>query len=417
MSKSLDSQESTKDLLFARQPIFDSQKKLYGFELLYRDNDPNSAIFDDGDKATASLIMNYCGSILEDEVNSYVKIFINLTRSLILSDLFFPLDPKRIVIEILEDTVIDQKLVDRITELKKQGYHFALDDFAFCKSFEPILPLMNYIKVEVLDVPADQLAGKLEKLNQELLNKLPERPVLLAEKVEDQAVYTQCSKLGFQLFQGYFLERPLPVYGTKIDNNSETAIQILSQLQDPDINIDDLSHSISRDAKLSYQILKIVNSPLCRLPKKVSSLHEAVVFLGLQQVKKWAMAMALAGSGNANRELFMLLLTRARCCELISSKLNIDDPESCFTVGLFSGIDAVLLADKKWLLEKLDLTDDINEAILKFAGDKGRMLKLVIELERQDLENIVVLDQETQKTYYQSLEEALRWTQQTFKNI
>ena len=79
MSKPLDSKEISKDLLFARQPIFDSKKKLYGFELLYRGNDPHSAIFDDGDKATASLIMNYCGSILEDEVNSYVKIFINLT--------------------------------------------------------------------------------------------------------------------------------------------------------------------------------------------------------------------------------------------------------------------------------------------------------------------------------------------------
>lgn len=417
MGKPLDSKEITKDLLFARQPIFDSKKKLYGFELLYRDNDPNSAIFDDGDKATASLIMNYCGSILEDEVNSYVKIFINLTKSLILSDLFFPLDPKRIVIEILEDTIIDQELIDRIIALKKQGYHFALDDFAFCDSFEPILPLMSYIKVEVLDMPAEKLTEKLARLNQEVLGKLQEKPILLAEKVEDQAVYSQCSKLGFQLFQGYFLERPLPVYGTKIDNNSETAIQILSQLQNPNINLDDLSHSISRDAKLSYQILKIVNSPLCRLPKKVSSLHEAVVFLGLQQVKKWAMAMALAGSGNTNKELFMLLLTRARCCELVSTKLKMDDPDSCFTVGLFSGIDAVLLADKKWLLDKLDLTEDINEAILNLKGEKGRILQLVIELEHQDLENIVSLDSAVQRVYYESLEEALKWTQLTFKNL
>jgi len=417
MGKSPDSQKYSNDLLFARQPIFDSKKKLYGFELLYRDSDPNSAIFDDGDKATASLIMNYCGSILEDEVNSYVKIFINLTRNLLLSDLFFPLDPNRIVIEILEDTLIDDLLINRVIELKQQGYRFALDDYSFCDSFGPLIPLIDYLKVEVLDVSVDQLVTKLNAFNKDVLNKLENKPIMLSEKVEDQAMYDLCSKLGFELFQGYFLERPLPVYGTKIDNNTEIALQILAQLQDPKINIDILSRSISRDAKLSYQILKIVNSPLCRLPKKVSSLHEAVVFLGLQQVKKWAMAMVLAGNSDKNNELFLLLLTRARCCELVATKLKAADPESCFTIGLFSGIDAVLLAKKSWLLNKLDLTDDINDAILNYDGIKGKILQLVIELEKQDLENIVILDSETQRVYYQSLEDAIKWAHQTFANI
>jgi len=261
------------DLLFARQPIFDSKKKLYAYELLYRDNEPNAAAFDDGDKATASLIINYCGSILNEEEGPYVKIFINLTRKLLLSDSFFPLDPKRVVIEILEDVQVDDLLIDRVKTLKSKGYLFALDDYSFAPEFDPLIPLVDYIKVELLQLSNTQLIKGMETFESDHLQHLPQRPTLLAEKVEDQAAYEQCTKLGFELFQGYFLERPLPVYGTKISNSAEMALQIVAKLQQPDVDIDDLSRFISRDAKLSYQILKIVNSPLCRLPKKVSSLH------------------------------------------------------------------------------------------------------------------------------------------------
>jgi len=409
--------QTSKDLLFARQPIFDGKKKLYAFELLYRDNDPHSAIFDDGDKATSSLIVNYCGGILNEEEGPYVKIFINLTRKLLLSDYFFPLDPKRIVIEILEDVEVDELLVQRVKELRKQGYQFALDDYAFEDRFDPLLPLVDYIKVELLHMPIEKLTPKMSTFEKNVLSCLDKRPILLAEKVEDQQMYDLCSKLGFELFQGYFLEKPMPVYGKKIDNNSETALQIVGQLQEKDVNIDELSRSISRDAKLSYQILKIVNSPLCRLPKKVGSLHEAVVYLGLEQIKKWAMAMVLSGNSNQNKSLFLLLLTRARTCELIAEKMKYDSPESFFTVGLFSGIDAVMLADKKWLLTKLDLSDDINSALLDLEGLKGEVLKLTMFLEHQQIDDLASLNSQTQKIYYQSHEQAVSWANQLFQML
>jgi len=411
------SDQPSTDLLFARQPIFDSKKKLYAFELLYRDNDPHSAAFDDGDKATSSLIVNYCGGILNEEEGPYVKIFINLTRNLLLSDYFFPLDPKRIVIEILEDVEVDERFILRVKELRQQGYQFALDDYAFEEKFDPLIPLVDYIKVELLHMPIEKLTPKMKFFEKNILSSLDKRPILLAEKVEDQEMYDLCSQLGFELFQGYFLEKPMPVYGKKIDNNSETALQIVGQLQEPNINIDELSRSISRDAKLSYQILKIVNSPLCRLPKKVSSLHEAVVYLGLEQIKKWAMAMVLSGGSNQNKSLFLLLLTRARTCELIAEKMRYDNPESFFTVGLFSGIDAVMLADKKWLLTKLDLSDDINKALLGLEGLKGEVLKLTMFLEHQQIDGLASLNSRTQKIYYQSHEEAVSWANQLFQML
>jgi len=404
---------SNSDLLFARQPIFDRQQNLYAFELLYRDKDPNAAFIIDADKATSSLIVNYCSSIVEEEDPPSSKVFINLTRNLLLSDYFFALEPNKIVIEILEDVVVDDKLVDRVIELKLKGYRFALDDYEFSAAFDRLLPLVDYIKIELLTLSEEQLIERMVSFEQQL-KKLKKRPILLAEKVENQQSYDLCARLGFDLFQGYFLERPMPIYGKKISHNSETVLRIVADLQNSKLDIDDVARSISRDINLSYKILKIVNSPLCRVPRIVNNLHEAVVFLGLEQIKKWAVAMALSGNSSRSRELFRVLLIRARACELVAESQNFDKPESYFTVGLFSGIDAVMLADKQWLIENLHFPEDVNQAVMSLAGKKGEVLKTIVAIEHNEHDATQHLSPESLQAHYEAHEAAVNWTNQLF---
>ena len=204
------------ELLFARQPIFDDKNNFYAFELLYRDKDPRHALFEDADKATSSLIDNYCGQITQQTEQAYSKVFINLTRNLLLSDSFYPMEPNNIVIEILEDILVDDQLVERIISLRAEGYQFALDDYEFCSKFDCLLPLMDYIKVELLPFSEENLTQKMAEFESLQLSQLKKRPTLLAEKVESQASYDLCKRLGFDLFQGYFLEKPMPIYGRKI---------------------------------------------------------------------------------------------------------------------------------------------------------------------------------------------------------
>ncbi|WP_196140326.1 EAL and HDOD domain-containing protein [Aliikangiella sp. G2MR2-5] len=405
------------DILFARQPIFDGNNKLYGYELLYRNLHPDAAIFEDGNKASSELLINYCGGILNDEEAPYVKVFINLTRRLLLSDFFLPVHPSRLVVEIVEDTFIDKLLLDRIKQLRQKGFQFALDDYAFDNSFDELLPLLDYIKIDLMITDKDELKSQMQRLEHDVLVNLEQRPSFLAEKVETQAIHEFCRDIGFELFQGYFLEKPQLVYGKKISNSSEIALQIVAQLQDPEITIDALSHSISRDTNLSYQILKIINSPLCRLPRKVNSLKEAVVFLGLNQIKKWSMAMVLAGNSGSSTELFRILLTRARACEIFAENKGYENPDSFFTVGLFSAIDAVMMADKKWLIEKLDLAEDINRAILKEEGKKGEVLKYVMALEMGNWEMSQKMSDEDNIELFSAHEHAINWANQLCKMI
>jgi len=357
------------DLLFARQPIFDAKNKLYGYELLYRNIHPNAAVFDDGNKATSELLINYCSGILNDESCPYVKIFINFTRRLILSDYFLPLESSRIVVEILENTKIDSILIDKVKSLKKFGYEFALDDYNFSEEYE---------------------------------------------KVEQQTQYNFCRDLNFELFQGYFLERPHLVYGKKISNSAETALQVVAKLQEDDLDVDNLCHAVSRDTKLSYKLLKIVNSPLYRIPKKVSSLKEAIIILGIDQVKKWAMALVLSGDNTKSSELFRILFTRARACEIYAIAQNYEEPEKFFTVGLFSSIDAIMFADKKWLIESLELSQDMNDAIIEGKGLKGEVLKFIIALEHNDFSVTNQLSDNDRIELFSAHETAIDWANEFY---
>ncbi len=397
------------DLLFARQPIFDCNDKLYGYELLYRDRHPDKAVFEDGNKATSELLINYCGGIINDEEAPYVKIFINLTRNLLLSDYFFPLRPDRVVLEVLEGMQVDELLAKKIKELKNKGFEIALDDYCFEPEYDILLPLADYIKIDLLAISGTELKEKKSLLERKFLSSLPQQPVFLAEKVETKEVHDACRESGFELFQGYYLERPQLMYGKKIRNSSEVALQIVAKIQESDIKVDDLCHEISRDTKLSYQILKIINSPLCRLPRKVSSLKESIVYLGLDQIKKWAMAMALSTSSSQSTELFRILLSRARTCELYAVNMKYESPDSFFTVGLFSGIDAVLLADKKWLVEKLDFSDEMNEAILQEKGIKGEVLKLAIAIDHAQWDTTNALPEKSRIALFSAHEESINW--------
>lgn len=406
-------QAQANQVLFAKQPLYDAANNLFGYEILYRDTSTGTASFQDGCQATRELLVNYCSGILDDSTGPYVKVFINLTKELIMSDSFFPLSPDRLVIEILEDTQVDDDLILRISDLKQQGFNFALDDYVVEDRFDLLLPLVDYVKVEIIDLDKAQLAERFQGLMSKTKKLCRQTPILLAEKVEDEKVYTQCKELGFQLFQGYYLAHPENVYGKKVAANSQNALRIVSKLQQEDISVEEISSLVSMDVKLTFQLLKIINSPLCRLPRKIESLQEAVVMLGLKQIKRWAMVMALTGNESTPKALFQILLQRARTCELFALKTNSKSPEKCFTCGLFSGIDAVMHADKEWLLNQIQLSDDIVRAVLHCTGDIGRVLQYVMLLEAGEFEKLDSLSVQEKQALNESHAEATTWANET----
>jgi EAL and modified HD-GYP domain-containing signal transduction protein len=116
----------------------------------------------------------------------------------------------------------------------------------------------------------------------------------------------------------------------------------------------------------------------------VTSISQALTLLGLDVIRKWSMVLTLTGLDLEGKspELFVIMLTRARLCELMATRARLENPSGYFTIGLLSAIDVLLDAPMDTLVEPLPLTTEMKQAITGFTGEAGGILKTAIALEQ-----------------------------------
>ena len=196
-------------------------------------------------------------------------------------------------------------------------------------------------------------------------------------------------------------------------------MNILSKLQNPEIEINTLDSLISQDPILSFRILRLINSAAYNTGKEVTSIHKAINMLGLKQIKQWASIIALTKLSNKPETLFIEALYRAKMCEYLAIHGKIKDPNMYFTVGLFSMLDAFLDQEMKTVLNHLPLAKQVNDAILTHKGLPGKILLLVIAHQRAQWHKVPwgALEKRfdiTDEVLSEAQLEALLWSQDVF---
>ncbi len=262
----------------------------------------------------------------------------------------------------------------KLKELAAQGYLIAIATNRYDPELTERLDFATILALEAGEAVNEVRAHRNEILGKGLR--------LLVHHVETQEQYDAASKAGFDYFQGVFFERPRLIQGTHIPANRLATLQLIARLQAPDITLAEVETLVSRDITLSYKILRLINAAFYGLPKKVDSIKRAVVFFGLNRIKQWAMVIAINAIDYKPRELMITALVRARTCERIAEQLGRADHEQCYITGLFSLLDAIMDAPMQEILQRLNLTDDINQALLYGGGPIGQVLQSTLSLER-----------------------------------
>jgi EAL and modified HD-GYP domain-containing signal transduction protein len=351
--------------LLARQPIFDHALRVCGYELLFRPGSGLAGQPFDGDQATSSVMVNAFIDRTAEQIVGNVPAFVNMTSALLQNEMLELLPKESVVLEILETVVADDALVAAVQRLRKLGFRFALDDFEWRPELIPLIDLVDYVKIDVLALTDDQVLEQLDHLS-------GARCVLLAEKVETREMLEKCRAWGFSHFQGYFLSKPHIVPGKSISANQAVVLRLLAQIYDPQVDINTLERLIQMDAAVSYGLLRLINSAFYNLPRKLSSLHEALVILGLRTTRQWLTLISLAGLENKPSELLVSAMVRGKICELLAHHAGLPRAESFFVVGLFSLLDAMLDRPIDEILVGLPLSKDVAHAITgagRWSGD------------------------------------------------
>ncbi|REG84396.1 EAL and HDOD domain-containing protein [Marinomonas pollencensis] len=398
------------DLMMAQQPIFKKSKELFGYELLFRGQDSQNANVLDGELATSQVLVNLCIGITHLETQLRKPFFINMTTDLMLSDAFFPISPETMYIEILEDQELTPEFIEAVKKWRQAGYRFALDDYHFDKEYLSLLPWVSIVKIDVLTTPPQEYLEQIKALKAKGL-------ILVAEKVESQAMFDYCRELGFDLFQGYFLQRPEIIKGKKISSAAQSAITLVNALQDKDISIDTITNMVAQNPTLSFQLLRILKSPVSGIPKTVDSIKDAVVFLGLVQLKRWALLITLTSNSEQPKSLFKILLTRARCCQLIAELDNKEMADSAFITGVMSGIDVLFAMEKSAILGQVALSQDVMDAILKFEGPLGNYLEQTMNLEQQAWRKLQRIPHQKRAQLNRAFLDAMLWADEVLQQL
>ncbi len=367
--------ENKPQIFVGRQPIFDSKLKLAGYELLFRSADVDAYDGLDGDKATSQVINNALMEIGLDDIIRNNPAFINFTKDLLINGVAELLPPDRVVIEILEDVEVDEALIEGVKKLADAGYVIALDDFTYSDAWMPLIELAQIIKFDVMQHDLEAIKEQLKKFEGKKVK-------LLAEKVETQDEYNQLKKEGFDYYQGYFFSKPDVISQKSFSSDSISLLQLLSQIQKPNVEVNEIEELISQDATLSYKLFRCVNSAAFGLKNKMNSIKQAVIYLGIQRLKNWVSLLAMTGNPNKSTELIQLGLVRAKMCELIANENDLPDKDSFFVVGLFSILDAILDQQLSEILEKMPLEESLNRALLDKEGKMGKALQCSISCEQ-----------------------------------
>jgi c-di-GMP-related signal transduction protein len=190
------------DCYLALQPIFDRDLRLYAYELLFRASEGEDALVEDDHGASATVMHHVFNKLGADTVLGPHLGFINLDAAMLASNVVERLPKDKVVLEILETVEVNADLIARCAALTHQGFRLALDDFSGREErFEPLLPIVDVIKVDLHRVAPGALAHTTARLR-----RWPAR--LLAEKIDSEGQVQRCRDLGYDLFQGYHLGRP-----------------------------------------------------------------------------------------------------------------------------------------------------------------------------------------------------------------
>ena len=393
-----------------RQPILDKQGRLYGYELLFRGTGQAtvSGIGGPGaaaDAATTSTIISAFSEFGAQLLGGGLG-FVNLTRAFIVGDLPVPFEPETAVLELLETVEIDDAVVCGAQQRAAEGYLLAMDDFVWTPDAAPLLELAEIVKLDVLEPSWDEVMQTVERCR-------PYNVRFLAERVEDAAMLQRAVDAGFELFQGYHLGRPQTLSMESLGPGQAVALLLLSRLSDPAVSAREVEGILRTDPAMTVRLLKIANAASSGLTRRLSSIRDAVVLVGMAKLRAWMVLIAMGASAGGQHRISSALV-RARTCELIAHRISSQArPDAAFTLGLLHGVAEAIGMDPAELVDGLPaLADDLREALCGEPGPLREVLESVLGYESGDLAMLVgtcELADELATAYVQ----ALAWTTAT----
>ena len=220
--------------------------------------------------------------------------FINLDEATLMSDFVCLLPSHHVVYEILETVPVTPVLIARIQELKQLGYRFALDDFVCLEEYRPLLPMVDFVKLDVLEQHPEKTVEIIAHIQRDFTGQF------IAEKVETREMFELCRSCGIQYFQGYYFARPENLANKAIQPGQVAVLELMNKVRTCE-DLSEIEEPLRRNAALTIRLLRYANSAASGLQQKVHTVRQALTQIGLMTLYRWLALLLVTANPIANQ--------------------------------------------------------------------------------------------------------------------
>lgn len=364
-----------------RQPLLDKDYRLLGYELKVNDKQPLPVLpgatswrqIQDELLLVGVIDGNYQQAL--SRKLTLLNLHVESLDSPLLDNL-----PRENMVLAVRPTSLDPVLLARCQALSREGFALSLDEASFTPALMPLARQCRYLSFDVADNDLFDLCDRMVRV------KGIREPRLIARNVRFEDTFAACRKLSFDVFQGYFFTELRPSAPHGIDTSRLLIMKLLNLVMNH-AEYPELEAQFKLDAGLTYKLLRYINSPAVGLRAPLSSIQQALLMLGHDQLYRWLTLLLFnhEGTDGRNQALLKNALVRARFTEILGDKaLPADLRGGMFITGILSMLDALLNLPMEQAITTLKLSPQTVNALLGRTSPYTPYLRLALACENGD---------------------------------
>jgi len=222
----------------------------------------------------------------------------------------------------------------------------------------------------------------------------------IVTNIDSDELYQKALAMGADAVEGPRVAEHLKTKSHSSGYLQSNFFRLMVAVTKDEPDVDEIEQLIAADAGLTYGLLKMANSVYFALRHRATTIHQAVMTLGLGQLKQWIYLLSVSsadGKMDAGTEEFLKLsFMRANfSSELMNYAQDMPISKSeAYLMGMFSTLNYLIDAPLEEILEEVPVADEICEALLHKTGRCGKLYELVLSYEAADWTKITELAEE-----------------------
>lgn len=356
--------------------------EIVGYEIMIQSD--NDSLYNASESAVADTISGFLTQN-NDIIFKDKPTFLSFPPSLFFRNTPRMFEKEKLVIQV-DDSIVIHPLASTIMQkYRRDGYRFAINNFQFSPKYFSLLEMADYAKVDLTD--KHDMKGKRSLINiVDMLHGFKKKCIAMGVNTKED--YDLAKDVGVDFLEGNYIERATITKSSKMDYLEGNFFHLVVEVTKDEPDVEEIEKIISRDASLSYAILKMVNSKYFAARKKTSSIRQALVTLGISQLRQWAYLLSVKDSdrNNASEEVLKLSFLRATLASALVGRMQTTEitRSEGYMIGMFSTMDYIIDATMEEILEGIPLPDVVKDALIRNEGIGGELFQLILDYEQAD---------------------------------